>query len=77
MTHMETQRYTVVFEREEDGGYHACCPVLKGCHTQGDTLDEAEANIREAIACYLESLKVEGELVPVEEVVIKVVEVSA
>jgi predicted RNase H-like HicB family nuclease len=27
--------YTVVFEREDDGGYHAFCPALKGCHSQG------------------------------------------
>jgi len=35
----------------------AICPVLKGCHTQGDTLDEALANVREAIEAYLDSLR--------------------
>jgi predicted RNase H-like HicB family nuclease len=31
--------YTVILEREEGGGYHAFCPVLRGCHTQGDTIE--------------------------------------
>ena len=54
--------YTVILEREEDGGYHAFAPALKGCHSQGDTLDEVVENIREAIAVYLESLKAHGEI---------------
>jgi len=43
-------RYTVIFETQTEGGYHAFCPALPGCHSEGDTLDEATANIREAIA---------------------------
>jgi predicted RNase H-like HicB family nuclease len=61
---MKGRHYTVILEREADGGYHAFCPALKGCHSQGDTLDEAVANIREAIEAYLESLKAEGEPPP-------------
>lgn len=57
---------TVILEREEDGGYHAFCPALKGCHTQGDTLDEILTNIKEAIEAYLKGLKAHGELLPVE-----------
>ena len=56
--------YTVVFEKEADGGYHASCPVLPGCHSQGDTLDDAVANIREAIALYVESLASHHEPLP-------------
>ena len=55
-----TRRYTTVLEREEDGGFHAFCPALPGCHSQGDTLEEASANIREAIELYLESLRDHG-----------------
>jgi predicted RNase H-like HicB family nuclease len=69
--------YTVILEKEEDGGYHAFVPALKGCHSQGDTLDEAVQNIREAIELYLESLKDAGEPVPVEDIIIKPVEVAA
>ena len=36
-------RYTVIFETQPDGGYHAFCPALPGCHSEGDTLDEATA----------------------------------
>jgi len=52
----EMRHFTIILEHEEDGGYHAFAPVLKGCHSQGDTLDEAVENMREAIALYLESL---------------------
>lgn len=41
-----------VFEPDEDGGYIASCPEL-AIHTEGDTLDEATANLIEAVDCYL------------------------
>ena len=59
-------RYTVIFEPEEEGGFHAWCPALKGCHSQGDTREEALTNIQEAIALYLESLRDEGLPFPVD-----------
>lgn len=68
-------RYTIIFEREPDGGYHASCPTLKGCHSQGDTLDEATENIREAISAYIESVKAHGEPIPQEDLLIKPVDV--
>jgi len=71
-----TYRYTVVFEREADGGYHASCPALAGCHSQGDTLDEATANIREAIGLYVESLAAHHEPLPVEDIIVQPVEVA-
>ena len=52
--------YTVLLEKESDGGYHAFCPVLKGCHSQGDSFEEAITNITEAIELYLESLKADN-----------------
>lgn len=73
---MEKHHFTVILEREEEGGYHAFCPALKGCHTQGDTLDEALANVREAIEAYLESLRAHGEPLPEEDILIKPVEVA-
>lgn len=48
--------YTVILEKESDGGYHAFCPILKGCHSQGDTFEETIENVTEAIELYLESL---------------------
>jgi predicted RNase H-like HicB family nuclease len=77
---LETQverTYTVILEPEPGGGFHAFCPVLKGCHTQGDSLEEALRNIREAIDVYLESLRAHGETIPVEDIFIKPVTVRA
>jgi len=50
-------RYTVILEPEAEGGFHIWCPALKGCHSQGETREEAVANIREAMAAYMESLR--------------------
>lgn len=44
----------IVLERGEDGYLVAHCPALKSCWSQGKTREEALANIREAIALYLE-----------------------
>lgn len=46
------------------GGYVVEVPSLPGCFTQGDTVDEALANAREAIALHIESLLAHGEDVP-------------
>ncbi|MBI4233784.1 MAG: type II toxin-antitoxin system HicB family antitoxin [Chloroflexi bacterium] len=73
---MEKYHFTVILEREEEGGYHALCPALKGCHSQGETMEEALANIKEAIEAYLESLQAHGEPLPVEDILIKPVEVT-
>ncbi|MFZ1103308.1 MAG: type II toxin-antitoxin system HicB family antitoxin, partial [Hyphomicrobiaceae bacterium] len=59
-------RYTVVLEQEPDGGYSVSVPALPGCHSQGDTRDEALANIREAIELYIETLREAGERIPTE-----------
>ena len=47
-------------------GYVAFVPSLPGCHTQGESLEETERNIQEAIEVYLESLKAHGEPLPKE-----------
>lgn len=44
----------VIEEDQEDGGYVVSCPSLPGCHSQGDTVEEAIENIKEAIELYLE-----------------------
>ncbi len=70
-----TKQYTVLFEAQADGGYHAMCPALPGCHSEGDTLEEATENIREAMEVYLESMIAHGEMPPVEDLLIRPVEV--
>lgn len=44
----------IILEEEDDGTYSVHCPALKGCHSQGETREEALKNIREAILLYLE-----------------------
>jgi predicted RNase H-like HicB family nuclease len=67
----KTMKFKIIlepdFERGEKGGYVVSCPSLPGCHSQGDTLEEARANIKEAITAYIESLKKHNEPVPIEE----------
>ena len=69
--------YMVIFEKEEDGRYHASCPALKGCHSQGDTFEEASANICEAIELYIESLKADHEPIPEQSFIIQQICVSS
>ncbi len=49
-----TRQFDVVIERDEKGMYVASVPQLPGCHTDGTSLDELMAEIREAIALCLE-----------------------
>jgi antitoxin HicB len=57
-------RYRVFIEQDEDGVFVAECPSLPGCVSQGTTRDEAIANIKDAIAGYLESLRKHNEPIP-------------
>ena len=50
-----TRKASVLIEKD-DHGFHALCPELKGCQSQGATIEDAVANIREAIELYLETL---------------------
>jgi predicted RNase H-like HicB family nuclease len=54
-------RYTVLLEPEDDGGFVVSVPALPGCISQGDTREEALANIREAISVYTEDCREAGE----------------
>lgn len=47
-------QYDSVFEKEADGGYSVWVPDLPGCASQGDNLEQAIENIKEAIELYLE-----------------------
>ncbi len=63
--------YTVLLEKEQAGGYHAFCPALKGCHSQGDNFEETIENITEAIELYLESLIADNQPIPKEDLIVK------
>ena len=60
-------KYTVILEREPDSGCVAFVPALPGCISQGDTREEALANIREAINLYVEDCRRAGDPVPEED----------
>ena len=60
-------KYTIILEKEADGGYVASVPVLPGCVSQGDTREEALTNIREAIDLYIEDCRMAGDPVPEED----------
>jgi predicted RNase H-like HicB family nuclease len=49
-------KYTTMFTPEEGGGYSVYVPALPGCFSQGETFEEAVANIKEAIELYLEDV---------------------
>lgn len=62
----KTLNYTVIFQKEPEGGYTVFAPLLPGCVTYGKDLDEAKKMIEEAIRLYLQSLKFHKEPVPEE-----------
>ena len=49
-----------VFEPQDEGGYHVYAPDLPGLHTQGEDIEEATDNAREALGLYVETLRKEG-----------------
>jgi len=59
----------VVLEHSDEGGFTALVPALPGCISEGDTREEALANIQEAIHLYLEPVDDDASLSPDAEVV--------
>ncbi len=56
--------YKVILEKDSSGGYIAICPSFQGCYSQGDTIEEALDNIKEAIELCIEDLESQGEPLP-------------
>ena len=72
------RKFWVILEPNESGGYTVMVPLLPDCISEGDTREEALANIKEAIEVYIESLQADGEPIPFQEAVEEaVVEVAA
>ena len=51
------KRFKVIIEPEPEGGFSVHVPALPGCASQGETIEEAVSNIKEALELYLWSLK--------------------
>jgi len=60
--------YTVIIHDAEEGGYWVEVPALPGCFSQGETIEEALQNVREAITLHLEALSEEGQQVPQDDI---------
>jgi len=69
--------YSVVVHEADEGGFWVEVPALPGCYSQGESIDEALSNVREAISLYLESLRDEGKDAPNDEDVVFKVAVTA
>ena len=54
------EKYAVVIHEDVEGGFWAEVPALPGCYSQGESVDELMANIREAITGVLEVMKEQG-----------------
>lgn len=65
-------RLKIVLEPSDEGGYTVYVPSLPGCISEGDTLEEAVKNIREAIELYLEP--VEDDWLPPENALVQEIE---
>jgi predicted RNase H-like HicB family nuclease len=70
-------KFTVILAPEEDGGYSVICPAVPGCVSQGESLDEALANIRKAIILCLEVRREEKMPPPAESPEIVAEEIEA
>lgn len=70
-------KFNILFQKDKDG-YFAFCPELKGCHSQGDTFEEAQNNIKEAVELYVETMTKDeiDELLPSKELISTTMEVE-
>lgn len=74
---MKELKYSIILHPDPDeGGYTVTAPALPGLVTQGDTLEEAIENARDAIRLYVDSLVADGEPLPEEREHPQVITVS-
>ena len=70
-------KFNILFQKDKDV-YFAFCPELKGCHSQGDTFEETQNNIKEAVELYVETMTKDeiDELLPSKELISTTMEVE-
>jgi len=73
---MKSTIYTfrVIIEPDSPSGYHGFVPLLRGVHTQGETMAEIKRNLREAIICHLQGLMKDRQVIPQEGEVFELVQ---
>ncbi len=69
-------KYLIILEKTSTG-YSAYSPDVPGCVSAGDTAEETEANMREAIEFYIEGMREEGLSIPIPQSRASYVEVAA
>jgi len=60
----DPERYTILLEQADDGGWGAWSPDLPGCVALGDTIEQTVAEMRTAIEFHLEGLAANGDPIP-------------
>jgi predicted RNase H-like HicB family nuclease len=65
---INTYTFSLVIEHDEDG-YFVTCPSLQGCYTQGDTYEEAMANITDAVKLHIADRIADKEPVPILKII--------
>jgi predicted RNase H-like HicB family nuclease len=60
--------FQIVIEPCEEGGYFAYCPLLQGCHAEGETFGEVIDNLKDVIKAHLEIRKGKGEIISSVEI---------
>lgn len=73
---MKNATFPILVQKETNGGYTVINPLLAGCYSQGDTLEEALENIKEATALCLEELTETGATVSFENTSIHTLNLS-
>ena len=59
--------YTILIHQAEEGGFWSEVPVLPGCYSQGESIDETLKNTKEAIEAHLLALREDQVAAPIEE----------
>jgi len=68
--------YKCIFEEQPDGGYSVSVPSLPGCFSEGDTYEETLANVKEAIAAWIEVSRESGDEIPPPDALVEMVAVE-
>ncbi len=67
----------IILYADEDGYWIAECPSLPGCISQGESKEDAIANITDAIRTYIEALTLAGDPIPPDSMSHQIVVVAA
>ena len=73
---MKNYHFSIVIEHDKNG-YFAFCPELQGCYSQGDTHEDALANIKDAVRLHAEDmLAVKKKLPKIDSISLSTIEVA-